>query len=427
MRHAEELQAHRVLCREVQKAFSPLLVQPSSNKVHCDLEQQKAPIFGSDAQKSSIFGSNASTEVQRRAPKIFGSDASTEVDFSSGGINFSSGRSWTPMVTSSTESSVNSARLQRIVMSSQSQMKMSSQSRMNGSGLPVSEVEAPRTRRLMRKIFSAWSLIRVRPLPLQLKNTFIHAVQQANKSPRRSSSAPPKSCEDSNDDSGSQEEEQRAHTLDSLDEPSKNGIVHLKDQRRSNGGHVSVTGKTDRSPHVSAAPHVEDIEENAAKARPNPEDWKNVVTVMIRKVPIRYTLQLLLEEIESAGFGGFFDFVHLPLNPHTKLSKGYAFVNFLTPQLAMTFKDSFEGRPMKYFGSQKPVTLSPATLQGYQANYRYYSNKVLQAKCSGIPISNPLFLRKTKPLVNRKLADLDGAPESSQCQRSGNRVDVDFM
>lgn len=125
-------------------------------------------------------------------------------------------------------------------------------------------------------------------------------------------------------------------------------------------------------------------------------DWKNVLTVMMRNVPTKYSQQLLVEEICSQGFQGCFDFLHIPANPSTRMSKGYAFINFTTPHLAWQFKCTFEGRPMKHFHSRKTVSICPATLQGYSANYQHFVNTL-----NGNSSFMPLFLRGTPALSNQ--------------------------
>jgi hypothetical protein len=55
----------------------------------------------------------------------------------------------------------------------------------------------------------------------------------------------------------------------------------------------------------------------------------------------------------------------------------------------------FDGRQMSLFDSSKFVTVTPATLQGFEANYAHYANARVNR---GDPNRRPLFLRD--PIIN---------------------------
>jgi len=125
-----------------------------------------------------------------------------------------------------------------------------------------------------------------------------------------------------------------------------------------------------------------------------PAEWANVYTVMMRNLPNRYTQRMLLDEICSGSAVGTFDFLYLPVDPNTNANKGYAFINFLEPSFAWHFKCIYEGKQMGRFNSSKFVSVSPAALQGLEANYAHYST----SRCSrGDPAARPLFLREPAP------------------------------
>merc|ERR1719326_1605062 len=89
------------------------------------------------------------------------------------------------------------------------------------------------------------------------------------------------------------------------------------------------------------------------------EDSAIVHTVMMRNLPNKYTQQMLLEEINLAGFAGTFDFFYLPIDPETRANRGYAFINFDLPDNAHKFMAAFEGRQMFRFDSKKFVSCKP--------------------------------------------------------------------
>jgi len=150
-----------------------------------------------------------------------------------------------------------------------------------------------------------------------------------------------------------------------------------------------------------------------------PTEWEQVFTVMMRNLPNRYTQLMLLQDIASSGFRGTFDFLYLPIDPETNANKGYAFINFVDPTHAWRFKGLYDGQRMKFFNSRKSVLVSPADLQGLEANYAHYSS----VRCSrGNPSWRPLFFREPQ----QKFVPRNGAPAkcNGRKQRGKSLVDV---
>lgn len=100
-----------------------------------------------------------------------------------------------------------------------------------------------------------------------------------------------------------------------------------------------------------------------------PDLWLGTVTVMMRNLPNKYSHDMLYEEINDAGFSGYFDFMYLPIDNETKRNKGYAFINFVDSVSSWSFKCYYEGRRMSRFNSEKCVTVVPATIQGFETNH----------------------------------------------------------
>lgn len=110
----------------------------------------------------------------------------------------------------------------------------------------------------------------------------------------------------------------------------------------------------------------------------DPLEWNNVCTIMMRNLPNQVTQDLLTEQINNAGFLHAYDFIYLPIDPETDANRGYAFINFTTPGLALMFKMHFEGRKLSNFNSNKVVSVVPAALQGFDANYAHCSKKIAE-------------------------------------------------
>lgn len=150
-----------------------------------------------------------------------------------------------------------------------------------------------------------------------------------------------------------------------------------------------------------------------------PQTWQDVTTVMMRNLPNKYTQRMLLSEINQAGFLGSFDFLYLPIDPETTANRGYAFLNFLDPSFAWMFKTAYDGRKMSRFKSTKVVSVMPATLQGFDANYAHYS----QARVNrGDPAARPLFLRE--PVQSAQQLRQDAHNKSLRSNANKNRGNI---
>lgn len=122
-----------------------------------------------------------------------------------------------------------------------------------------------------------------------------------------------------------------------------------------------------------------------------PTEWRSVVTIMARNLPNKYSQQMILDELNAAGFEGGYDFLYLPIDPETNANRGYAFINFINPSYAWLTRKMYEGKKMGKFNSEKVVSVVPAALQGFEANYAHYSAARVMR---GPPQTRPLFLRE---------------------------------
>eukprot|EP00931_Biecheleriopsis_adriatica_P099406 TRINITY_DN7390_c0_g1_i5.p1 TRINITY_DN7390_c0_g1~~TRINITY_DN7390_c0_g1_i5.p1 ORF type:complete len:567 (-),score=134.37 TRINITY_DN7390_c0_g1_i5:99-1730(-) len=121
-----------------------------------------------------------------------------------------------------------------------------------------------------------------------------------------------------------------------------------------------------------------------------------VTTMMIKKIPTNVGQMDLLEELNISGFAGSYDFCYLPCNFKSSANKGFAFVNFMSPAIAMKFMDSWNGRAR--FTPAAQLSVSTADLQGLQANLKKWAGPRMSR------IRNP----RLKPFV------LGGALEEGQ-------------
>lgn len=99
-------------------------------------------------------------------------------------------------------------------------------------------------------------------------------------------------------------------------------------------------------------------------------------TVMLRNIPQKYNSETLMEDMDSHGFNGAYDFLYLPLDFSSKLAVGYAFINFVTKAECARFTEVYDGLKL---GSNSPKTceVCGAKRQGRDSNVEFYRNSTV--------------------------------------------------
>lgn len=104
-------------------------------------------------------------------------------------------------------------------------------------------------------------------------------------------------------------------------------------------------------------------------------------TIVLRKLPLEYNRQKVVEMFEVAGFAGRFDFVYVPVDFHRWAHNGYAFVNMITHQdaeRAMLYFDGFRNWTVK---SVRVCSVSwGGLMQGQLAHIERYRNSPVMHK-----------------------------------------------
>ena len=95
-------------------------------------------------------------------------------------------------------------------------------------------------------------------------------------------------------------------------------------------------------------------------------------TVMIRNVPIKYTVEVLEKELEY--FNGKFDCLYLPFDYENGGNKGYAFLNLVNPYHVLLFYEIFQGKCWSFFESKKICELNFANFQGINEIQKHAKN-----------------------------------------------------
>jgi RNA recognition motif-containing protein len=135
---------------------------------------------------------------------------------------------------------------------------------------------------------------------------------------------------------------------------------------------VSKSSMASRSSTVSEKPEAPWRKLNEFVSE-NQVDRSNYTTVMVRNIPGLFTAESLVEEVRQTG--NECNFVHLPLTKKMDINLGYAFVNFLTPEMARDFLQVFEGHQWLKHESFKVADVDYASMQGFDANVEFYSKR----------------------------------------------------
>jgi hypothetical protein len=93
-----------------------------------------------------------------------------------------------------------------------------------------------------------------------------------------------------------------------------------------------------------------------------------ISSFMLRGIPNRLKVEVLLDRIYSTGFGESFDFFYMPLDTTGRQNKGYAFINFTDEKEAAEFLRRFNGMRFECRASTKEIQVCKADAQGRLEN-----------------------------------------------------------
>jgi hypothetical protein len=127
---------------------------------------------------------------------------------------------------------------------------------------------------------------------------------------------------------------------------------------------------TENTEYVPIKDVAEDVEEDER------------TTLMLRNIPCRYEQQELMVELVELKLP--FNFLYLPPARHSLGNLGYAFVNFTKPEYAADFLKNHGNHFWRFQSTGKVRDYGEpcyATLQGFDANVKYYSKmKIARSK-----------------------------------------------
>lgn len=100
---------------------------------------------------------------------------------------------------------------------------------------------------------------------------------------------------------------------------------------------------------------------------------------MVRNIPNKYDLKMVLEEIDI-GFRRKYDFFYLPIDFKNRCNVGYAFINFIESKDIEAFCEAFDSRKWNRFNSEKVCKISYARIQGKERLVTRFQNSSLMEK-----------------------------------------------
>jgi len=165
--------------------------------------------------------------------------------------------------------------------------------------------------------------------------------------------------------------------------------------------HGGSTGSEPECEQGSQDLSVESIEslEHAKEVAAAGGGLSGNITVMMRHIPCKYTQGKFMNELNNAGFEGSYDFLYLPLDHRNPGNRGFAFINFLSPQLAEEFYSYYHGQKLRHFEATSPIAVMPADVQGFEESAeRFYTLSLKKKKNHG----EPVFLRPLKVNVGEQ-------------------------
>jgi len=130
----------------------------------------------------------------------------------------------------------------------------------------------------------------------------------------------------------------------------------------------------------------------------------DVTTLMVRNLPHEVLQNDVLRELERCGLLEACDFLYLPSSFGTRRSKGYAFVNFSTPEAADLFYSTWHKSRRFEVPANISLNVSAAVIQGRCANVqRWDSAKMRRVKNANY-----------RPYIPSVPGELEAIPNHSQ-------------
>jgi len=193
---------------------------------------------------------------------------------------------------------------------------------------------------------------------------------------------------------------------DGLVETSRQPVAHRQKWGEAMSVQACSSDSDSDSPELTKADA--EIREGSEKAP---------TTVMLRNLPNNYTRAMLIDMLETEGFGDAYDFLYLPIDFQRQAALGYAFVNLLDSDIVQRFWSHFEGFTKWALPSKKKCFVSwcEADQQGLQANIERYRNSTVM-HLSVPDECKPVLMKQGQRVVFPKPTKTIKAPRARNCR-----------
>lgn len=106
-------------------------------------------------------------------------------------------------------------------------------------------------------------------------------------------------------------------------------------------------------------------------------DDTSITTMVLRNIPNNYTRDMCVALIDSVGKGCFkneYDFVYLPIDFHRDSNRGYMFINFVSVESALAFRETIYDFKDWAIPSTKRAMAEPSKFQGREKLIEHFRN-----------------------------------------------------
>ena len=156
---------------------------------------------------------------------------------------------------------------------------------------------------------------------------------------------------------------------------------------KSNGSLSSSSEEKNKKNNIDSPKHIINIK-NIIKGK------DKRTTLIIRNIPNKYTIPLLLNELREKFYNKF-DVLFLPQDNKIKNNLGYGFINFINYKHIIHFYDEYQGKKWPSFNSNKKCLLAYSKFQGKRETIEYINKKL-----SSCQINNDEILKQSVFIKN---------------------------
>jgi len=145
-------------------------------------------------------------------------------------------------------------------------------------------------------------------------------------------------------------------------------------------------------------------------------------TVMLRNLPDNYTRDMLIDLLETEGFGDAYDFLYLPIDFRTQAAYCYGVVNLLDSDVVQRFWSHFDGFTNWALPSKKSSFVTWCEPhQGLQAHIEKYRNSSVMHP--SVPDKyKPVLMKHGQRIKFPKPTKIIRAPRTRNCPQESRRV-----